>query len=72
MKDPSWKLAGFIVDDPLVDIVAIRLADVFFFLRLYNVCLNIPGLGFTKGSNFLLLTGIHSWVMVWVLKLIPD
>ncbi|KAM7494709.1 hypothetical protein LguiB_029318 [Lonicera macranthoides] len=23
-KDPSWKLAGFIVDDPLVDIVAIR------------------------------------------------
>ncbi|CAH9127603.1 unnamed protein product [Cuscuta epithymum] len=26
-KDPTWKLAGFIVDDPLTDIVAIR--DVF-------------------------------------------
>ncbi|XP_010053258.2 uncharacterized protein LOC104441745 isoform X1 [Eucalyptus grandis] len=26
-KDPSWKLAGFIVDDPLADVLAIR--DVF-------------------------------------------
>jgi hypothetical protein len=26
MKDPSWKLAGFIVDDPLTDILTIRLA----------------------------------------------
>jgi len=24
-KDPSWKLAGFIVDDPLVDVLSIRL-----------------------------------------------
>lgn len=24
MKDPAWKLAGFIVDDPLADILAIR------------------------------------------------
>jgi len=23
-KDPTWKLAGFIVDDPLADISAIR------------------------------------------------
>ncbi|GAB2232305.1 hypothetical protein Droror1_Dr00011337 [Drosera rotundifolia] len=26
-KDPAWKLAGFIIDDPLVDVLAIR--DVF-------------------------------------------
>lgn len=25
-KDPSWKLAGFIVDDPLADTLTIRLA----------------------------------------------
>lgn len=24
MKDPAWKLAGFIVDDPLADVLAIR------------------------------------------------
>lgn len=24
-KDPTWKLAGFIVDDPLVDVLTIRL-----------------------------------------------
>lgn len=28
-KDPLWKLAGFIVDDPLADILTIRLDDVF-------------------------------------------
>lgn len=26
-KDPSWKLAGFIVDDPLADVVTIRLDE---------------------------------------------
>ena len=26
-KDPSWKLAGFIIDDLLFDILAIRLAS---------------------------------------------
>lgn len=25
-KDPTWKLAGFIVDDPLADVYTIRLA----------------------------------------------
>lgn len=25
-KDPTWKLAGFIVDDPLADVLAIRFA----------------------------------------------
>jgi hypothetical protein len=25
-KDPTWKLAGFIVDDPLADVLAIRLS----------------------------------------------
>lgn len=26
-KDPAWKLAGFIVDDPLADVLTIRLAS---------------------------------------------
>jgi hypothetical protein len=26
-KDPTWKLAGFIVDDPLADVLTIRLVD---------------------------------------------
>lgn len=30
-KDPTWKLAGFIVDDPSTDIFAIRLAISFLF-----------------------------------------
>lgn len=37
-KDPTWKLAGFIVDDPLTDILTIRLLAIFFlieFKRLY-------------------------------------
>lgn len=25
-KDPTWKLAGFIVDDPLADVLTIRLS----------------------------------------------
>jgi len=44
MKDPSWKLAGFIVDDPLTDILTIRLAvplslcefDDFFFVVIFS------------------------------------
>ena len=28
-KDPMWKLAGFIVDDPLADILTIRLVAMF-------------------------------------------
>lgn len=31
MKDPTWKLAGFIVDDPSADILAIRLLTMFLF-----------------------------------------
>lgn len=29
-KDPTWKLAGFIVDDPLFDVYSIRLAAFFY------------------------------------------
>lgn len=25
-KDPSWKLAGYVVDDPLADVLTIRFA----------------------------------------------
>jgi len=33
-KDPSWKLAGFVVDDPLADVPTIRL--LYFFLLFRN------------------------------------
>lgn len=29
IKDPTWKLAGFIVDDPLTDVLTIRFAHGF-------------------------------------------
>lgn len=31
MKDPKWKLAGFIIDDPSTDVLVIRLLTMFLF-----------------------------------------
>lgn len=39
-KDPTWKLAGFIVDDPLADVLTIRLAAKFHLHQL-KICLII-------------------------------
>lgn len=38
MKDPTWKLAGFIVDDPLADILAIRCSFYIFDFSSLPVC----------------------------------
>lgn len=40
-KDPTWKLAGFIVDDPLTDIPAIRFSSEFLIFNLINMIFKI-------------------------------
>lgn len=40
-KDPTWKLAGFIVDDPLTDIPAIRFSSEFLILNYINLIIII-------------------------------
>lgn len=41
-KDPSWKVAGFIVDDPFADIITIRLVALKTTFSLKKQILHVP------------------------------
>lgn len=55
MKDPAWKLAGFIVDDPLTDILAIRCSFYIFDFSSLPVCQWLELLTSNVGHNFIFL-----------------